>query len=190
MFGVFLATHSVVPHKEERFVIPALPLFLVLLTPMAVHLLQAREHRWRVALFALLNGAGLVLAVSSPPQQNVLGLAAWLDQRPGIGTVVMAQKNILLPTAFIRHPLIRRTDLETGDLAAGRPKDCTAVIVSLAVSEVAGRLAESARYRQVARFTPGLLEAAVVRLNPRHNARRGPILVFAADGCSDQEWRR
>jgi hypothetical protein len=61
--------------------------------------------------------------------------------------------------------------------------DCSAVIVSLAGFETEKRLAESTQYRQVARFSPGLLEAGVVWLNPRHNARRGPLVVYTAEGC-------
>jgi len=190
MFGLFVAAHSAVPHKEERFAIPALPLFLVLLTPLAVHLLTTPGQRWRVALFALLNGVGLVVVVNSPPQQNVLRLAAWLDQRPGLGTVVIAQPNILLPRAFVRHAVLWRTGPEAADSVLGRPMDCATVIVSLAESGFARRLAESPAHRQIARFTPGVLEAAVVWLNPRHNARRGPIVVFAVEGCSDREWKR
>jgi hypothetical protein len=182
MFAVFLAAHSVVPHKEERFVIPALPLFLLLLTPLAVELLEARRQRWRVGLFAIANGLGLVLLVTTPPQRNVLGLAKWLDQRPGIDTVVMAQDNVLLPSAFIGHPLVRHKSTEV-DAAERNPTGCNAVIVSLVATGVAARLLESPRYREVARFTPGPLEAAVVWLNPRHNARRGPILVFAPAAC-------
>jgi hypothetical protein len=126
---------------------------------------------------------GLLLVVTTPPQQNVLGLAAWLDERPGITTVVMAQENVLRPAAFIRHPVVWHKGGEAVDSAAGGGLDCSAVIVSLSGFEAAKRLAESTRYRQVARFSPGLLEAGVVWLNPRHNARRGPIVVFAAEGC-------
>ena len=186
MFAVFLAAHSVVPHKEERFVIPALPLFLLLLTPLAVHLLEARRQRWRVALFAIANGIGLVLVVTTPPQRNVLGLARWLDQRPGIDTVVMAQDNVLLPAAFIGHPVVRQRR-EAVDQAGRNPIGCNAVIASLATTDVAARLIESPSYREVARFSPGPLEAAIVWLNPRHNARRGPILVFAPAACTTRQ---
>jgi hypothetical protein len=187
MFGVFLAAHSAVPHKEERFAIPALPLFLILLTPLAVHLLDTPGQRWRVGLFAAINGAGLILLVSSPLQQNVLGLAKWLDQRPGITTVVLAQDNILLPLAFIGHPVDRRIGLEPSALADASRPDCTTVIVSLAGSEATEQLARSPGYRPVARFTPGPVEALVVWLNPRHNARRGPIILFAPRECVRSE---
>lgn len=183
MFGLFLAAHSVVPHKEERFVIPALPLFLALLTPLAAHLLATPGQRWRAVFFALVNGAGLLLLVSSPPQRNVLGLAEWLDHRPGIRSVVLTQDDILLPLAYIAHPVVRRVGLAAADSAAGTPRDCGMIVATLAASEAAERLAVTPRFRLVTRFTPGPLEALVVRLNPKHNARRGPILVFAPAGC-------
>ena len=186
MFGVFLVAHSVVPHKEERFAIPALPLFFVLLTPLAVYLQSAAGQRWRVGLFALVNGLGLVLVVSSPPQQNVLQLAAWLDERPAIGRVVMAQWDILIPRAFVRHPVSWKRTPEIFTAAENGPVDCSLVLVTLENSAAAIRLGGSSKFRPVARFTPGLLESAVVWLNPRHNARRGPIVVFEPRGCVDR----
>jgi hypothetical protein len=183
MFGVFLLAHSVVPHKEERFAIPLLPLFLVLLTPLAVYLLAAAGQRWRVILFAVVNGVALVLLVSSPIQRTVLGVAEWLDQHPRIGFVVLAQNEVLMPWAFIAHPVTRRVGLSESDLSGDVAADCSRVVVSLAVSEATDRVRASGRFRPVARFSPGPLEAAVVWLNPRHNARRGPIVVFAPAGC-------
>jgi hypothetical protein len=183
MFGVFLLAHSVVPHKEERFVIPVLPIFFVLLTPLAVHLLDATGQRWRVVFFAVANGIALVLLVSSPIQRTVLGVAGWLDHHPEIRTVLLAQNEVLMPWAYIAHPVARRVGLTESELAGEGPADCSKVVVSLAASEVTDRVAASGRYRPVARFSPGPLEMAVVWLNPRHNARRGPILVFAPAGC-------
>ena len=185
MFGVFLVAHSVVPHKEERFVIPALPLFLVLLTPLAVRLLDAAGQRWRVALFAVVNGVALVLLVSSPIQRTVLGVAEWLDHHAGIKNVVLAQNEVLMPWAFIAHPVARRVGLNESDLTGEVPADCSMVVVSLAMSKATERVEASGRYRPVARFSPGPLEAAVVWLNPRHNARRGPIVVFSPVDCPE-----
>ena len=185
MFGMFVLAHSAVPHKEERFVIPALPLFLVLLTPLAVYLLDVGGQRWRVVFFAVVNGAALVLLVTSPIQQNVLGVAQWLDHHHGVGTVILARNEILMPWAYIAHPVARRVGLRESDFAEEVPADCSVAVLSLEASDEADRLAASGRYRPVARFTPGPLEAAVVWLNPRHNARRGPIVVFAPTGCPD-----
>jgi hypothetical protein len=181
MLAVFLVAHSVVPHKEERFILPVLPIFLVLLTPLAVHLLD-RGQRWRVVLFAAVNGVVLVLLVSSPIQRTVLGVAEWLDHHTGIETVVLAQNEVLMPWAFIAHPVARRVGLTESDLGP-RATDCSMVVVSLAESDAANRVAATGRYRPVARFSPGPLEAAVVWLNPRHNGRRGPIVVFAPKDC-------
>jgi hypothetical protein len=49
-FAVFLVAHTMISHKEERFMIPVMPLFLALLTPLLVYLLERRRsHRWRLA---------------------------------------------------------------------------------------------------------------------------------------------
>jgi hypothetical protein len=57
-FAVFLLAHSVISHKEERFMIPVTPLFLMLLTPLLAYLIVHRaQHRWRLWYFAVLNGA-------------------------------------------------------------------------------------------------------------------------------------
>jgi hypothetical protein len=183
MLGIFLVAHSAVPHKEERFLIPALPLVLALLTPLAVHLLHAPGQRWRVGLFAVLNGAGLVLLTTSPLQRNVLQFAQWLDDNPRITSVVLAQFDVLLPTAYIAHPIVRKRGAAPLDSALAAPENCAGIIASLAATEPAVRLAESGRYRAVARFNPGLLEALVVWVNPRHNKRRGPIIAYSPINC-------
>jgi hypothetical protein len=133
--------------------------------------------------FAVANGVALVLLVSSPIQRTVLGVAGWLDHHPEIRTVLLAQNAVLMPWAYIAHPVARRVGLTESELAGEGPADCSKVVVSLAASDVTDRVAASGRYRPVARFSPGPLEAVVVWLNPRHNARRGPIVVFAPAGC-------
>ena len=114
---------------------------------------------------------------------TTLGVAEWLDHRTGIGTVIPAQNDVLMPWAYIGHPVARRVGLTEADIAADVPADCSMVIVSLAVSEATDRVAASGRFQPAARFSPGPLEAVVVWLNPRHNARRGPTVVFVPKDC-------
>ena len=87
-FAVFLLAHMAISHKEERFMIPATPLFLMLLTPLLAFLIEhRREYRWRLWYLGVVNGVLLLLAVSSAPQRAALGLARYLDQHPEITSV-------------------------------------------------------------------------------------------------------
>jgi hypothetical protein len=79
-FVAFFVFHSLVPHKEERFMLPVLPLFLILLAAAPQALAQAqgpiwaRLKRWARPTWILVAGvhvAALLLAVTSQSQANL-----------------------------------------------------------------------------------------------------------------------
>ncbi len=178
-FLVFVGAHSLIPHKEERFMIPALPLFLMLLVPLLGWLLERREHRWRVILFAVVNLAGLVLVSATPPQRTSVALAGLVDRTPAVTSVTVVGDFLLVPTAFMARPVTARRV----PALDGAAFDCGSLVAVLALTAQGRALAQDARLREVGRFGPGPLEAAVVALNPAHNARRGPVAAYRPSGC-------
>jgi hypothetical protein len=72
-FVVFLVVHSMVGHKEERFMFTVLPLFFIILGAALADAWDA--HGWRRACvvgFGVLNTAALVLFTLASPRQNAL----------------------------------------------------------------------------------------------------------------------
>ncbi len=179
-FAVFLAAHMAISHKEERFMIPATPLFLVLLTPLLTYLIEQRQaHRWRVWYFAVVNSVLLLLVVTSAPQRAGLQVARYLDEHPEIGMVTRVGDFLLVPTAFISHPLTIRAS-KTLDADA---LECGGIVVTLALSNAGREVAADPRLEPLGLFQPGPLERLIVAINPKHNARRGPVLMLAPRGC-------
>jgi len=181
-FLVFVAVHSVIPHKEERFMIPIIPIFLVLLTPLANHLMSAPAPRWRLRFFMAINGLLLLACSFNVPQNNILGLADYLQRHPSIQMVANAPGTIVLfPDVFIARKVESR-DVLPGDLAAVKGGNCG--IVFAARKDLVDKLPGApGELKKIAEFKPGWLEALAVALNPRQNARRGPIELYTVETC-------
>lgn len=179
-FVVFVAAHSAVPHKEERFMIPAAPLFLVLLTPLTTWLAERPEGRWRIRLLLALNTTLLVLAISHPIQASTIGLARFLDAHPEYRAVTTVEPGpIRVAAILVRQPL----EVGSVPVAADAPLACGTLVVAFAASAGARELAADPRRASVGRFEPGPLERLVVAINPRRNARRGALEGFAGRDC-------
>jgi len=183
-FVPFLVMHTLVRHKEERFMIPLLPLFLMLLTPLLAFLIAHRDrYRWRLAFLGVVNGVLLALAVTSAPQRATLELARYVDANPAITTISRVGDFILVPTVFVSHPVTARESKELDDAALG----CNGVVAVLALTKTGEALAADPRLTRVAEFDPGPLERLLVAINPRHNARRGPVMVLRPVDCVNRE---
>lgn len=181
-FAVFVGSHSLVPHKEERFMVPILPVYLILLTPLATYLLTSATGRWRWKLFVALNFVLLAFASFNVPQNNIVGLARYLHYHPAIKTITGVEDTLVLfPQAFVLHP-VKERKLGIGDLAQLSTSCDEAVAVRRDIRERAGNALDG--FRQLAAFQPGFLEAIAVKLNPRNNARRGAIELLTPSHCS------
>jgi hypothetical protein len=175
MVALFVTMHSLVPHKEERFIVPVLPLFLLLLTPLAVWIVE-RRIRWRIGLFATVDGLLLALGVVNPPQRTGMSLARFLDQHRELTDVVVASSDILLPQVFVTHPIAVRE-------SAGSVAGCETVVAVLALDRGAQPFATDSAWTRLDHFEPGPLERLAILVNPRRNTRRGPIDVYARTSC-------
>lgn len=175
---IFLIAHSASPHKEERFFIPILPVFLFCLVPAARFLWDQRVV-WRRVWFLGFNALLLFLACTNVPQQNLLALAAWLDSHPSVNTVEALDKSLFIaPQAFLQRPV----SWHGGNTADYRSDSCT----TLTVVRADLVFATDAPFRLVGRFEPGWVEQVLVRLNPK-NARRGPLLGYLPASCPISE---
>jgi len=180
-WGVFLLAHSIIPHKEERFIIPVLPLFLVCLVPLAHYWIADRKDRWRVIYFLTLNLLLLPFASFSTPQTNVIALVRYLDDNPKIKTIVNYKNAVVLfPKAFAsREFKVMPFPVAFDPFSISTDFGCDSVkVVTEAIYQ-----AEFSAKKPLAIFSPGPLEALLVKLNPRQNARRGRLVLLEEKFC-------
>jgi len=179
-FLVFLVAHSAIPHKEDRFMVPILPSFLICLVPLANYIMV--RHRLRTAYFLVLNAFLLVITSFTVEQQNTIGMVLYLATRHDISRIVGIDATLVLyPTAYARRAPVART-MSADEFAASPPKDCSTV-VAIRTSFESEVPTLGREYHRIAEFKPGLLERLVIRINPGSNARRTTIELFEPKEC-------
>lgn len=137
---------------------------------------------WRVAYFCVINFTLLPLASFSVPQNNVISLVRFFNDHEEIETVYSYEDSVVLePKAFSLRPFaavpfsqeLSRYSADTG---------CRSVLAVRSDKYKANPEFEKGfPIRGI--FKPGPLEALLVRLNPRQNARRGSIFLLSPRGC-------
>lgn len=181
-FLVFVASHSAIPHKEERFVIPVVVLFLILLTPLAAYWVFDRKSKWRVIYFCLLNFSLLPLASFSTPQSNVISLVRFINDHPEIKDIYDYEGSVVLvPYAFSLRPF--KVVPFNGELSFFSTRHDCETPVAIRKDKLDVNPGLRAQLKMIAEFPPGPLENILIRLNPRQNYRRGTIFLFSPKDC-------
>lgn len=184
-FVAFLVVHSAFPHKEERFMIPVLPLFLLLLTPLLAHFRRV-GNRWRLAYFHAINGLLLVLVVTQVPQANSIELVRAVDKLPGVTKVYSLEDSIVLfPNAYgLRAKQMTTEGVSRAQLVATTEWSCDRpLVVRFDKSDFLLSVEMKNRFTRRAVFPPGLIERALIRTNPAHNLRRGQLELWLPAHC-------
>jgi hypothetical protein len=190
-FLFFFGAHSAIGHKEERFMVTVLPVFLCLLAPLLDSFWRMPNQRWRVRYFAALNLLLLIPTSFSVPQNNIIAAAGFVDHNPQIRRAVSLEQTLdfLFPLAFIERafpiPTAVKLDRlpEFVETARERNEASCGTVYFVRQDLLEGRDLAVAGLTRVAEFRPGPLEALVVKLNPRKNARRGAVGAYAPAGC-------
>lgn len=179
-FVIFIAAHSIVVHKEERFMVPVLPIFFALVTPLALYTLK--HSKWRVRYFLALNLVLLPFASFNTPQNNLISAARFVHQNPKITRVSdLGDCLFNFPVAFISHPVLKDV-ISSDEVQKGTPLTCDRVfIVRQDIRE--GILGVTENYVHLGTFKPGLPEQWVIALNPKQNRRRGPLEIYGSKDC-------
>jgi len=182
-FLVFFVTHSLIPHKEERFMVPVLVLFLILLVPLAHYWIFEQRSRWRVVYFCVINFTLLLLASFSVPQNNVISLVRYFNDHSEIDAVYSLEDSVVLePKAFSLRPF-KVVPFTQDPSRFNSENGCRSVLAVRADKFKANPVFEK-DFPVLGVFRPGPLEALLVRLNPRQNIRRGSIFLLGPQGCS------
>lgn len=178
---VFLIAHSIVPHKEERFLIPILGVFLILLVPLVVQLLHERSW-WRIGYGAAVNGVLLVLCVTAVPQNSVIGLATFVENNKTIVRLVAVDDTLVFFPASLIERKLKYDGISGAQLGQSPALSCDgALVIRQSIREHLPEVEKN--YHKVAEFRPGLLEGIAIRINPNKNARRGTIELYLKRGC-------
>ena len=174
-FLVFLGVHSFVGHKEERFMIPILPIFLCLFVPLMSYWIRCRARK-RLILLASLNFILLLASSYHMPQQNVIGVAKYVDEHSRIRRLIGFSDTLAVyPRVMVNRPV---EEFRIDNL--NRKFECDSVI---ALRKGMVEVPESVNLEKIAEYSPGLPERILVKLNPLRNARRGGIELWRPRNC-------
>ncbi|NBY18790.1 hypothetical protein EBQ74_00720 [bacterium] len=179
---IFVIAHSIVPHKEERFLIPILPLFLIAIIPLLAYFTENKSSHWRIYWFSGINGVLLVLASFNTPQKNTINLVRYLAEKPEIKNIIALEDTLVLyPKVYaISSPSLHA--ISNSNMDAVKNMDCNTAFVIRADYE-SGSAQVLSSLTKLKEFTPGPLENIVIKLNPRQNIRRSSISLYVKSLC-------
>jgi hypothetical protein len=176
---LFIFLHSLFAQKFERFLIPLLPLILVLLTPWIASLWE-NGHYKRLGSAILLNMALWGAASFQPAQDNIIKMALYLDKNPQIKSVYrIDQIPEWIPTAFIQNPQFQFLDISKQALEKLK-LNCQERIVLPTDLNI---LAMNKSWTIEAHFTVNWMESIAYRFNPNNNRRRTELTLWQSKEC-------
>lgn len=177
MLALFIAEHSIFPNKFERFLVPILPVVLILMiAPVRDLLTPGRSGMFRRAGFVGLNALLFVGAVFFEPQGPLLDLVRFTNSHPEIrGLANIDQTVTWYPDVFQDRPVPVRP-ITLGEV---RTLACDEVIVARQ-SQAEAILRADPKLVRRAEVSPGPIDWLAYKLNPKHNARRSPLVLI---GC-------
>ncbi len=180
--AVFVAAHSAVPHKEDRFMVPIMAVWFGLLAPLFEHLDSRAATRWRSAVFATLNIALVALIGWVPSQNNVIGPVRWLGDKPEVERLWSVDGSAYpFVSKYATRVPPQLVDVSSAAEVARDHDGCGDVMAIR--SDILVRSGPPEGWREVASFGPGLPERFIIMINPGRNLRRNPIHLFQPDGC-------
>ncbi|MEC9466659.1 MAG: hypothetical protein VX834_12785 [Myxococcota bacterium] len=196
-FIVFVALHSIVGHKEERFMIPMLPLFIIVLATAITELEESARpsiKRWwppaRAFLF-IVHALALGLIMTSQSQQNLRLTMQTLRNEPRLSHLVsigpeiqdyfLARKETVA-TSEKRHFDARWVHQTTQQIKSAMPARLHFIsFVTDRAKLHIFLLAEGLRCQKERTINGWWLDRLAAKLNPRHNRRRAPIDLWSCE---------
>lgn len=173
---LILGLHSFFPQKWERFVIPVLPLLILILSDWIKEFWQAGHQK---RLWGLLAVNLLFWFPSSffPAQQNIISLSLHLDQHPEIKTLHRLNNN----PQWITEAFIRRQDWRWSE--AGSPPESLSCSERLVMNQKDFQSLSMQNLEIDQIFETNFLEKLAYKMNPGKNQRRTPLYLLKAKGC-------
>ena len=157
--------------------IPMLPVFLMICAPLYEY---AARTSWRFYFSLGLNLLLLVLVCFSEPQKNIIDLVLYLDDVPKLRRVVSVEDSLVVfPIAFMRKP----PEHKSGGTSWFRPSLAESCDSRVVIRPADRDAIDLHGFTLEKTFEPGWLEGQMVKLNPKHNARRGSLELYVASHC-------
>lgn len=176
---IFLVTHSLFAQKFERFLIPLLPVMLILLLPWIQEFIRL-GNKIRLGIFFGLQALLWIPANMQASQGNILSLARYIDAHPEISTLYRREEiPEWIPEAFIRPGReFSFRDLPGTELGPFELK-CGERIV-LAQYQAPPK---EKNWIKEAEFGVNFIEFLAHKLNPKNNRRRVSLNLYGPSGC-------
>ena len=181
MGALFILAHSLVPHKEERFIIPLLPLFYLTITAFLSDLWNSK--RWvRLGYFLSLNFIFLFLSGFQETQKAVLDLAHYLDHSKILHIKDFERGTVLFPQAYMKREVSYEKYTLPFSMLSYDSMDCrNAFLMNEEVYQSLGK--RMSDLGVVAFFEPSLGDRLLIRLNPRQNRRKDKLYLLQHKRC-------
>ena len=183
--GIFILVHSLIPHKEERFMATILPVIVILVTPLILFF-PIREHKIRWALAASFNFFILGGLLFFPSQASSINLVRFFHHNTKVNKVVFFEDSMSqLPMNYSNREgfaSFRFVNRATGDIELSNRCDEVLVVREHLLPHAKGQI-EKNRFSGYV-FYPAPLDRLMYILNPRANSRRSSALIYFPLQCS------
>jgi len=197
----FVVIHSIITEKQERFMIPMLPL-LIVLGMAALYQLEQGRNLWSRArrlrrmcwgIFIVVNLAGLSVFTINYGKRGAVAPMVYLSHQPDAERVLidMTERNLYVPYSYWRNDrsgavvLRKEGDLDSlvksGVLDPNNAPRYAVVFADRDLEQHFAALTERlGEYEVVFQGRPSLVDAIANRLNPKYNRRNESWVVKLA----------
>lgn len=179
MIAIFVLEHSLFTHKFERFLIPILPLLLLMLVPLMRQLLEGfAVRKFRVLSLVAVNFLLWVPSTFFEPQGHLIDLVLYTEDHPQARQALNVDEAVTwLPDVFQNQGSISLQPARSSELiAAGRL--CEQPL--LANDWVADEMKKANPALKTDRvFQPGVIDRLAYKFNREHNLRRAPLVLLS-----------
>lgn len=182
MIGLFILQHTFFANKFERFLIPLVPIFILLLVPPLMYFIRDYQNRkWRLLSLALVNGFFWIPATFSVAQGHLIDITLHFEAHPEIESYINVDQAITwLPDVFGQRGALSRKDISLESIQTDHVH-CPAYILAKA-SVIAPILDSNPELKVIKTFSSGMIEQWAYAMNPSHNERRAPLVLI---GCKN-----
>lgn len=171
-----LGLHSFFPQKWERFVIPVLPIMLLILSDW-IQSFWKQGARIRLCSLLAINVALWFPATFFPAQKNIIDLSLYLDETPHVKSLFRLNKS----PEWITEAFIRRKDWSWKDVTeAPSALTCEQRVV---MNQKDFETLPNSELVLERVFETNALEKLAYKFNPSKNLRRTPLYLLKAKGC-------
>lgn len=186
---LFFAFHSYYRNKQERFIIPFIPFFILLgIIGFYEYYKEHKRDKWlrnisRIAIgwFIVFNTIGLVFLCFSYTKKERVGSMLYLKRKGDVSNIIMESENgAPRPPVFYLGKQINFYTLTAGDsipaltlYIPGGPDPEPNYLIMSGEENLEKRLSRLQRLYPLLKFEkeihPGFLDNIAYRLNPKHN---------------------